>query len=651
MKNETGYRIALYIRASTEEQCTLDGTIRNQEERLKAEVRYRSQNGPFGEIVGTYTDAGKSAKDMKRSELQKMLQAIKRKEVDLVMVTELSRLSRSVRDFVAMNDFFREHGCKFVSMKDQYDTSTAGGEMVMLTMANLAQFERRQVSERVSANFKARAERGLYNGGQVPMGYKLIPEKRGHLAVDSGAAETVRVLFEAFLREGTTSRAARWMNGNGYHAKSTVYGGGEAKPKTGHFTFQNVHDMLTNPVYIGVKRFQDKEGVREVKACWDAIVDPVTFERAQLLLKMNVKRKRPDYPNRFPFLLSGLVRCSECGVSMVGKTANGNGGKVGYYDHGNVHRRFQCTDAKPSKCTHVRVQAVKLEEAVWRGVEEHLKRPELARQLVLDATSAHKTDEARNEGAALKQKITHLKRRLEGLAGRLADLPPDISPEPVFALMRKTESEIKDVESRASELGPNSGMTPLPVELELYQSFIESLTQLNTAEASIREKIIELLVHKIVVLPDGFQIDFYGGEMEVERGLAHAGPRPSGTQKETTELFQVGGSKVLLNGGWGRNRTADTCLFRALLYRLSYPPEKRESFNYETSHTPASVNSATFRDAECDLLNGSREPFLEVYPPDLSYFAAALRPTVIARSTIEPFRQTCILIRIPGFRP
>lgn len=553
--NEKGYRIALYIRASTEEQCTIEGTLKNQEERLRAEVRYRNQNQSFGEISAVFIDAGKSAKDMRRPELQRMLQAIKRKEVNLVMVTELSRLSRSVKDFVAMNDFFRENGCKFASMKDQYDTSTAGGEMVMLTMANLAQFERRQVSERVSANFKARAERGLYNGGQVPMGYKLIPEKRGYLAIDEDAADVVRAAFDAFLREGTTSRAARWLNGNSYQMKRDIYGGGQVKPRRGHFTFQNVYTMLTNPVYIGVKRYQEGPDLKEVKACWDAIIDPITFERVQNLMKANVRRKRPDFPKRFPFLLSGLVYCSECGVTMVGKTANGNGGKVGYYDHGNVHRRFQCTDEKPAKCTHVRVQAPKLEEAVWREVEAHMRSESLVKMFIADARTEFETDEARNESAILKQKITHLKRRLEGLAERLADLPPDLSPEPVFELMRKTELEIKTQETRAKELGPSTGANSLPVELSEYQSLLNSLGQLDSADATVRTKIIELLVHKVKVTAEGFDIDFYAGESEIERGLASAGPRPSASKNETTNFLQIGGSKVLQNGGPTKNRT------------------------------------------------------------------------------------------------
>lgn len=556
IKTETqGYRIALYLRASTEEQCTVEGTIKNQEERIKSEIRYRNQSGNFGEIVNVFTDAGKSAKDMKRPELQKMLQAIKRKDVNLVMVTELSRLSRSVKDFVSMNDFFRDHGCKFVSLKDQYDTSTAGGEMVMLTMANLAQFERRQVSERVSANFKARAERGLYNGGAVPFGYKLLPEKKGYLIPDPESAPMVVALFDAFLREGTTSRAARWMNENGFKMKREVYGGGQIKPRLGYFTFQNAYSILINPVYIGIKRFQDKGEWKEVKACWEGIVDPITFERAQKLAHTNIHRKRPDYPNRFPFLLSSFIKCSECGTSMIGKTANGNGGKVGYYDHGSVHRRFQCTDDKPKRCTWVRVQAIKLEEAVWQEVEKHLRDPALIKLLIDDAKTVHKESEANNEGAVLRQRLTHLRRKLEGLAGRLGDLPSDVSAEPVFDLMRKTEAEIKSTEVKSNELGQNGGIASMPVELETYEALIQAINRLGTADAATKQKIIELLVHKIEIVQDGFKIAFYAGEMEIERGLAQAGSRSP--KRGDQNLFLFNGSKVLQNGGAGGNRTAD----------------------------------------------------------------------------------------------
>jgi len=533
------YRIALYIRASTEEQCTLDGTLKNQEERLKSEIKYRNQNQNFGEIVATFVDAGKSAKDMNRPELQKMLNAIKRKEINLIMVTELSRLSRSVRDFVTMNDYFRENGCKFVSMKDQYDTSTAGGEMVMLTMANLAQFERRQVSERVSANFKARAERGLYNGGQVPMGYKLIPEKKGYLETDSEIVPAIQKLFDVYLSQGTTSRAARWMNQNGYRMKRDTYGGGY-RPRTGFFTFQNVHAILTNPVYIGIKRYKAGNEWKEVKACWDAIVDPMTYERVQHHMKMNVKRKRPDYPNRMPFLLSGLVFCSECKIAMVGKSANGNGGKVGYYDHGNQHRHFQCVDHKPGKCSHVRVQSKKLEEAVWTEIEKHFHNPKIVEKLIEDAKQTHKDSESKNEGAILKQKITHMKRRQEALTTRLGDLPANVSPEPIYELMRKTEGEIKGLELRASEVSTTSHQSDYPAELGSYQSFIQALCKLNHAVPDVKTRIMELLIHKIEITRAGFNIAFYSGSSEIERGLDELRPK---------DFSLTASSTVLTNGG------------------------------------------------------------------------------------------------------
>ncbi len=105
------YKIALYIRVSTEEQAeNPEGSIRNQEDRLRQAVEYKCNHSDFGKICGVYVDAGISAKDMKRPKLQELLRAIRQKEIDLVMVTELSRLSRNTRDFIEMWDMMRAHG-------------------------------------------------------------------------------------------------------------------------------------------------------------------------------------------------------------------------------------------------------------------------------------------------------------------------------------------------------------------------------------------------------------------------------------------------------------------------------------------------------------------------------------------------------------
>ena len=150
-KQNKEFRIGLYIRVSTEEQAkNLDGSIRNQEERLKNYVRQRNSDQNFGEIVDIFIDRAKSGKDTNRPELQRMLKSIKRRELDLIMSSELSRISRSIKDFSEIWELMQSYDCGFLSLRENFDSTTAAGEMLLFSMANLAQFERRQVSERVT---------------------------------------------------------------------------------------------------------------------------------------------------------------------------------------------------------------------------------------------------------------------------------------------------------------------------------------------------------------------------------------------------------------------------------------------------------------------------------------------------------------------
>src|SRR5258708_6648459 len=122
-----GYKIGAYVRVSTDEQGeNPEGSLKNQEERLRDTVRYKNQDGSFGEIVSVFIDT-KSAKDTNRPELQKLFTAIRRKEVNLVLVTELSRLTRSVRDFVEIWEMMRALGCRLLSLRENFDTTTAAG--------------------------------------------------------------------------------------------------------------------------------------------------------------------------------------------------------------------------------------------------------------------------------------------------------------------------------------------------------------------------------------------------------------------------------------------------------------------------------------------------------------------------------------------
>jgi site-specific DNA recombinase len=138
------YRVAIYIRVSTEEQAeNPEGSIKNQEQRLREFIKLKNMVEPFGEVAAVFSDI-LSAKDMNRPGFQKMLKAIETKDINLVLVTELSRFSRSTKDFSMLQEFLEEHECKFLSIRENFDTSGAAGQMVLQMMATIAEFERRQ---------------------------------------------------------------------------------------------------------------------------------------------------------------------------------------------------------------------------------------------------------------------------------------------------------------------------------------------------------------------------------------------------------------------------------------------------------------------------------------------------------------------------
>ncbi len=363
-KNKQSFKIALYIRVSTEEQAeNPEGSIRNQEDRLRQAIEYKNRFSNFGEIKKVYVDPGISAKNMKRPKLQELLKDIRAQEINLVMVTELSRLSRNTRDFIEMWDMMREFGCQFTSLREDFDTTNAAGELVLFQLMNLAQFERRQTSERVQANMLARAARGLYNGGIVPVGYRLIPDKPGYLEIEPSMAEMIRTAFTAYLREGCLSKAARWLNDQGYSLKKQVEGGGRFK-RVGHFNVDNLQCILRLKAYIGIKAYNHKGEMREVKAVWPAIIDDATFKRVNRLLSQNRFRYKPYKEGRFPYLLSGLVFCKTCRSQMPGKSATGYSGKVGYHEHSWATKRDSTLSNKMFHCDPHRIPSKKL-EPLW----------------------------------------------------------------------------------------------------------------------------------------------------------------------------------------------------------------------------------------------------------------------------------------------
>src|SRR5690606_13671598 len=123
---------------------------------------------------------------------------VRKGKVDMIFVTDLSRLSRSIKDFCLLLDDLQKANARFLSIKEQFDTTTAAGEMMIFNLMNLAQFERKQTSERVAMNFHARALRGLRNGGPPILGYDKDPSNPSSLKVNDKEANDIREIFSMF---------------------------------------------------------------------------------------------------------------------------------------------------------------------------------------------------------------------------------------------------------------------------------------------------------------------------------------------------------------------------------------------------------------------------------------------------------------------
>jgi site-specific DNA recombinase len=412
------HRIGAYLRVSTEEQAqVIEGSLDSQRHRLHAFVDMKNiQEKYWGKIIEVYSDEGLSAKDTKRPALQRLLSDLRTGKINLILVTDLSRLSRNILDFCLLLEDLKKHNGKFLSVKEQFDTTTAAGEMMVFNMINLSQFERKQVAERVSMNFHSRAMRGLLNGGPIILGYDKNPAHPAQYSVNESESNQVREIFRIFLEEGSILRAVRRLNESGI-AKKVGRDREHRMASKGIWTFSTLRNLLENKAYIGIrevnKKYKSKDAYslkpwqqyQEAKAAWPGIVTEETFYNVQKVLKANQSLDRPklNHKNGSPFILTGRIRCAECGAPFIGETGHGRVSDHRYYGH----KQYQ---EIPFTCPVRRFPAHMAEDAV----EEHLAAIALNPkefkkiEISISGTFTQEIDDLRSEKERLQTRLLEI---------------------------------------------------------------------------------------------------------------------------------------------------------------------------------------------------------------------------------------------------
>lgn len=310
-------RCAIYTRKSTEEGLEQEfNSLHAQREACEAYIKSQQHEG-WRLVRDHYDDGGYSGGSMDRPALTRLLDVIKEGQVDVVVVYKVDRLTRSLADFARMVELFDKSGVSFVSVTQQFNTTTSMGRLTLNVLLSFAQFEREVTGERIRDKIAASKKKGLWMGGPVPLGYD-VRDKR--LVINDAEAETVRTLFSLYQELGTVRHLKEAAEHRGLVSKRR----GNIVGKT--FTRGHLYQLLANPLYVGEVAHKDATYPGQ----HEAIIDCETWDAVQHQLNANKAAERSVKNGTSASLLTGLIY-DETGDRLCPTHANKKGRRYRYY--------------------------------------------------------------------------------------------------------------------------------------------------------------------------------------------------------------------------------------------------------------------------------------------------------------------------------
>jgi len=347
---------AIYTRKSSEEGLDQEfNSLDNQREACEAYIKSQASEG-WRLVEDRFDDGGFTGGNMDRPALQRLIHEIKRKRVQVIVVYKIDRLTRSLADFARLVEVLDEHGASFVSVTQQFNTTTSMGRLTLNVLLSFAQFEREVTSERIRDKIGASKRRGMWMGGFPPLGYDIVNRR---LAVNENEAARAREIFELALDAPSLTRLTRTLAERGHTTKrwktqkGVMFGGGL-------FSRTNLHQMLRNPIYVGKIRQGGKLYVGEHEGVipldlWNAVQEKLDAAR------QGASRARTNARSNAPLI--GLLY-DDLGNRM-GPTSTKRRSVIHRYYYSAP--KMRCTGEPVGSIS--RVNAVRIEEVVFAALE------------------------------------------------------------------------------------------------------------------------------------------------------------------------------------------------------------------------------------------------------------------------------------------
>jgi len=483
-------RCAIYTRKSTQEGLEQDfNTLDAQREAGEAFIASQQGEG-WTCIPYRYDDGGYTGGNMERPAFRRLMADIEAGLIDCVVVYKVDRMSRSLLDFTRIMGTLEKHGVSFVSVTQQFNTTSSMGRLTLNILLSFAQFEREIISERTRDKIAAARRKGKWSGGKPILGYDIDP-RGGRLLVNEDEATRVRAIFDLYLDHEALIPTIRELDARGWTNKRwTTKKGHEA----GGYPF-NKHSLqclLTNVLYTG--RITYKGEIHEGEH--PAIVGEEIFQRVEHILGRNGATGGSHVRNRFGAILKGLIRCAPCDCAMVHTHTVKNGTRR--------YRYYTCSSAQKrgwETCPSKSIPAREIEQFVIDQVRSIGKDPALLAETLEEARAQamRSIQDLEVEQRTLAREFGRHNAAMRTLAGRVA------TNGTAAERLADLQDRIRTVEQRSTQVreeltGLRRGLVD---ETDVVRAMSEFDPLWETLAPREQVKLIRLLVQRV---------DYDGGE-------------------------------------------------------------------------------------------------------------------------------------------
>lgn len=351
-------RCAIYTRKSTEEGLEQNfNSLHAQRESAEAYIQSQRQAG-WSVLPEHYDDGGFSGASMDRPALRNLLMQVEARTVDCVLVYKVDRLSRSLLDFARLMELFERCGVSFVSVTQDFNSTTSLGRLTLHILLSFAQFEREIISERTRDKLSAARRKGKWIGGYPLLGYDVVPGG-GKLVINEKEAGQVREMFRICREAGTLEAAARLIRARGFTTKEWTTSRGKHHPPR-PLTRSTLRRLLSNALYTGsvshkgVLYAGEHEAIVEGEL-WAAVAEQLAANSAHLRGKAHRRQNA---------LLENMLWCGDCLGPVIPTFTNRRGRRHAYYMCAGSRRA-----SGTARCAARPVSAGDLEDSLRRQLE------------------------------------------------------------------------------------------------------------------------------------------------------------------------------------------------------------------------------------------------------------------------------------------